>query len=305
MHKQRLIILAVAVVLIILSVGMILGYLDNQKRAVVQAANRRIEEMRASQVSVLVAKQDIPKGATIEPEMFAAVAVPKEYVQPQAVTSVDRVAGMIVMAPIAQNEQISMSKLMSPKEATGAGGSLAMMTPVGKRAITISVDNIASVAGMVRPGDYVDVIANIPIPVRTAEGKQEAQSAVIPLFQNVLVLAVGQQLGALPAKEGGSRYKKEDSGEKVEASPLITLALNSREASLLAFVLEQGKVRLVLRSPADSQIDNMMPASWDTLFQYIMPQQAAPAEEQKQAPASDTYVEIYRGLNKDTIPLSK
>lgn len=303
MQKQRLIILGVAVVLIIFSVVMLLTYLNNQKQAVIQAANRKLQQIQASQVSVLVAKQDIPKGTTVEAELFEQAIIPKEYVQPQAATSLDRIAGMVTLAPISKNEQITMSKLMSPREATGAGGSLAMSTPVGKRAITISVDNISSVAGMVSPGDYVDVIATLPVPVRTAEGKQEAQAAVIPLFQNVLVLAVGQQIGALTPQQRQGRYEKE---EKREASPLITLALNSQEASLLAFVQEQGKVRLTLRSPADSQIEAVQPASWDTLFRYIMPREAAPAEAPREEPAAaEAYVEIYRGLSKEKIPLSK
>ncbi len=301
MQKQKLIILAVALVLIVLSVAMIFAYVDKQKQLVNQAANMRLERERANQVSILVAKQDIPKGTTIEAEMLDSVAVPKQYAQPQAATSLDRVAGMVTVASIAQNEQITMSKLMSSKEASGAGSSLAMMTPVGKRAITIAADNIASVAGMIRPGDYVDIIANVPIPVRGADGKQEAQLAVVPLFQNVLVLAIGQQIGALPASAGGARYKKEEAQK--ETSPLITLALDPQEASLLAFVQEQGKVRLTLRSPADSQIGFVQPASWETVFQRIMPREAVGEKENKEE-YSGPYVEIYRGLNKEKIPLT-
>jgi hypothetical protein len=44
-----------------------------------------------------------------------------------------------------------------------------------------------------------------------------------------------------------------------------------QEANLLTFAQEaQGKIRLVLRSPADAQIEPAEPASWDTLFQKII-----------------------------------
>jgi len=81
---------------------------------------------------------------------------------------------------------------------------------------------------------------------------------------------------------------------------LITLALGSAEANLVAFVQEQGKMRLVMRSPADAKIEPVAPATWDSLFQYIMPQKEV-------QPTADTneYIEVLRGLSKERMPLSK
>jgi Flp pilus assembly protein CpaB len=118
-----------------------------------------------------------------------------------------------------------------------------------------------------------------------------------------LVLAVGQETAGLPIEQGG-RYKKE---EKKEVSPLITLALSPQEANLIAFVQEQGKIRLLLRSPSDSQIGQLGLTSWDTLFQYVMPQEIAKPEPKakEEAPSDVVFVEIYRGLNKEKVPLPK
>ena len=151
---------------------------------------------------------------------------------------------------------------------------------------------------MLRPGDYVDVLAMIPIPMQTADGKQAAQLVVAPLFQNVLVLAVGRETGTVA--KSADRYGAE---EKKESSPLITIALGPKEANLIAYVQEQSKIRLVLRSPADSKIESMMPTTLDSLLQYILPPPPQKAEPVKE-PAKE-YVEIYRGLNKEMIELSK
>jgi len=159
------------------------------------------------------------------------------------------------------------------------------------------VDNIASLAGMLKPGDYVDVIAALPLPVQGPNGAVSSQPAVIPLFQNILILAVGQDLGS--QVKGESRYKKE---EAKEASPLITLALTPQESNLIAFVQEQGKVRLVARSPADSQVQPFQPVGWDALMQYIMPQLG---EQKVEVKEPDDVVEIYRGLNKEVVILPK
>jgi pilus assembly protein CpaB len=304
--QRQKIILIIGIVLALVSAVMVKIYIDQQVRLkneqVRKNAQQQLEQRLANQAAVLVAKQDIARGTVIDAEMLETAVVPNQYVQPYAVTSLDRIAGMITVAPISKGEQIVSTKLTQQREA-GAVGGLAAATPIGKRAITISVDNIAAVAGMIRPGDYVDVITSIPVPVQTPDGKQAMQEAKIPLFQNILVLAVGQQTGTVVSAEA-SRYKKEE--EKAEAaSPLITLALSPQEANLLAFVSEQGKIRLVLRSPADSKTEPIQPASWQTLFQYLAPSQEAAKPEVEEAKPESQYIEIYRGLNKEKILLSK
>lgn len=293
---QRRLALIIGVVLSLVAIFMIKLYTDQQKGLYQQAAAKQLAQERASQSAVLVAKQDLPKGSFIDNTMLEVAIIPNQYVQPNAVDSLDRIAGMVAAVPIAKGEQISLSKLTSSQQATG--GSLAMVTPIGKRAVSISVDNIASLAGMVRPGDYVDVVGMIPTAMDPT-GKEVKQVSMMPLFQNVLILAVGQDLGGI-AQEAGGRYKKE---EPRAPSPIVTLALSPQEASLIAFVQEQGKIRLILRSPADSQITLVAPANWDTLLMYLTPRdalnKAQPAEKPKKT------VEIYRGLQKEVVPLSR
>jgi len=304
---KRLIIIISAVILAGIAVFLIGIYLNQERQAIQMQTKTELSRMREMQATVLVATKDMPKGTTIESVMFETKVIPKEYLQPQAVSYAERIIGMLTLVPISKGEQITLSKLASAKQATTT--SLAMATPVGKRAISISVDNASSLMGMIRPGDYVDVIGLIPVPVQTAEGKQATQAAVMSLFQNVLVLAVGRDL-ATPST-ADRRYSKE--AETVSSSPLFTLALLPQEASLIAFVQEQGKIRLVLRSPADSRIEPVQPASWETLFQYLIPQlsqgkeqgsvtQEAQIQAAKEKPKE---IEIYRGLKKETLTLSK
>ncbi|MFA4842454.1 MAG: Flp pilus assembly protein CpaB [Candidatus Omnitrophota bacterium] len=299
--KQQKIILAAGVLLALAAVIMTKVYIDRQRQDVTEQAKKAIANIQANQSAVLVAKADIPKGVAIEPDMLEPMVVPNQYLQPQAVTSLDRISGMVTTQVISKREQITLGKLSYPASAA-AGGGLAGLTPFGKRAVTISVDNIAALAGLIKPGDYVDVIAIVPIPVQTPEGQQVQQLATLPLFQNILVLAVGKDIGA--PTPGESRYAKAE--EKQEASSLITLAFSPQEANIAAFVQEQGKIRLILRSPADSQIEQIQPVSWDTLLQYVLPKDAArdkpPAEEK---PAAGTYIDIYRGLNKERILISR
>jgi len=302
MQKQKIIII-IGVVLALIAVFMTKTYIDQQRQQVIADAKIKIASMEQNisknEVKVLVANKDIPRGAAISAENLETTTIPEQYRQPQAVSTLDRVFGMVTVAPIAKGEQISLSKLVQPKEL----GGLAEGTPVGKRAITISIDNLAALAGMIKPGDYVDVIALLPVPVQMPDGKQVNQMAVMPLFQNVLVLAIGQDIGVLSSVSAGRRGEAERRSS--EGSPLITLALAPQEANLIAFVQEQGKLRLTLRSPADSQTQATQPASWDTLFRYLMPPKQEIAQPETKEATTTEYVEIYRGLNKEKIPLSK
>lgn len=295
---QKRLSLIIGVILALATVFMVKMYLDQQQVAIQQQAQKQMRA--AAQTKVLIAKTDIAKGVAIEPNMVVAEAVPEQYIQPKAVTSFDRIQGMVTAQSISKGEQVTLNQLLSTQQASGE--SLAMATPVGKRAISIMVDNIASLAGMMRPGNYVDVIGMIAVPMQTPDGKNTSQIVTVPLFQNVLVLAVGQELGSGPAPSSG-RYAKE--GEKREGSPIITLALSPQEANLIAFVQEQGKIRFIMRSPADSQVQNISPASWDALLQYIAPKVSVKniSEQEESGPAKK--VEIYRGLQKEVVPLSK
>lgn len=314
MQKQKMALilsLGISIVVAAIVVMLINNYLTQQKQEIAERAEKAVVSYQANQASVLIARQDIPRGTKVTADMLESAIVPRQFVQPRAATSLDRIAGMITTAPISKGEQITMTKLTFTPQAEGGG--LASVTPIGKRAITISVNEISSVAWMVKPGDYVDVIANIPIPVRTPQGKEATQEAMVSVLQNILVLAIGQDMGVSP-----QQADRQAKTESKPPSPLVTLALDSKEASLLAFLQEQTKIRLILRSVADSKVDPVQIANWDTLFQYIMPrlepgpgQAPMPEDEVKnkgiarqEQQQEQEYVDVYRGLSKEKIPLS-
>ncbi|MFH1413921.1 MAG: Flp pilus assembly protein CpaB [Candidatus Omnitrophota bacterium] len=292
--KEKLIILIVGFILAIVAVIMLNVFLTKQRQMMKEEAERKVEEERKNQEPVMLATRDIPKGVTLESDSLEMSMVPKQFVQPGAVRSLDRVADMLTLAPIAKGEQVTFSKLKRPDQ---KGDSLAGLTPVGKRAVSIAVDDISALGGLIKPGDYVDVIVIIPMPGATMDGKQALQATVLPLFQNILVLAVGRDLG-IP--QPVSRYGKEE--KVLEQNRLINLALTPEEASLLTFVQEQGKMRLVLRSPADAQIEQISPASWDALLRYALPSVYSAIYQSQEGVE---YIEIYRGLSKERMPLSE
>ncbi len=244
----------------------------------------------------LVAGKDIQPQVPITPADLLIKEIPVEYIQPGVVSSLDEVIGQIASTPISAGEQILKTKLMP---AGKIGKSLSEITPAGKRAVSVSADNMASIASLIRPGDSVDVFALIAMPETAATGAltKAQEPRLITLFQNVEVLAVGTEF-VPPPTGAGSTAKKE---EARFTSPVgaVTLALSPQEAVLLSFVQEHGKIKLALRSSEDTQKEAIKPADWDTLFQYLYPGKEGGAAGQRPV------VEIYRGLNKEIIPLSE
>lgn len=292
--EKRGLIIAVAAAFI--ATILVITWLNQQQRRMAEDMSKRFKELHANTVDAIYAKADIPRGKIISEDMIFTKPMTKSSLPAEAATSVARVIDRVAAVNIKQGSLIQLDMVGSPiaREST-----LAARTPIGKRAISVSVDNISSLVGMIKPGDYVDVISLILLPATTAEGKQATQPATVPLFQNVQVLAVGSQLGRPQEADSGLRRRREESESK-ESAPLITLALNPEETNLLAFVQEQGKIRLVLRSPADAKTEAVQPANWETLLKYLYPNiDLRPVEEEP------LQVEVVRGFKKEMMPITQ
>lgn len=261
---------------------------------------------KEKEASVLVTTKEIPQGVEVTNDMVEIKKMSADAAQPGTVRSFDRIKGMLTVIPIEKGEQITLNKLSYPSK----GSALSDVTPAGKRAVTIAVDNLGALVGMIKPGNYVDVFAMIGVPVQGPDQKMTAQLAVVPVFQNVLVLGVGKTVGApspvAASSDSRGRSTKSSSeeegsggGGRANAAQMITLALTPQEASIMAFVQEQGKIRILMRSPADTKIEPLQPANWDTFFRHVMPNAVKDTQQPEQV------IEVYRGLNKENIPVYK
>ena len=174
----------------------------------------------------------------------------------------------------------------SQPSSLGAKTPLAVKTPAGKRAVTVVIDKLPAVNGMVYPGDRVDIIATLSVP----SGPRKTEKVTVTLFQNVLVLAVG-------------RYTDVEPGiEQQQQSPSlpITFAFDPQEASLLLFAQKQGTLQLVLRSVSDNNAFLLAPTDWKALSSFLSETQKIDlkvyTENAVSKPAeSASQVEIFRG----------
>lgn len=283
---RRLIPWIFAALMGLVAVSLNMQWLRQQKR-VLDAERRKVAEVLKHPIDVVVAKKDIPEGATLQADQLDHRTVPELFVQPYATSRAEDVIGLLTAAPISEGEQILRSKLRRPTETTGVA-TLSLLTPKGKRAVAIGVDALSGVGGFVRPGDLVDVLWTVQIP--QAGGARGAGEVVtVTLFQGVPVLAVGHQMVGQEGEGGG------EPAEGSRGGSTITLALTPQEASLLLFAREQGKVQLSLRSRQDKdQVVMVQPGTMSVVMETVFGQ-AIPA------PKVPRTIELYKGLERSLI----
>lgn len=171
--------------------------------------------------------------------------------------------------------------------------SLALRTPAGKRAYTVLIDSLSAVGGLVNPGDYVDVLAHLEIPDPVSKTSEKISSII---FQNIQLLAVGTNLQA----PGG--YEEQQRARALN----ITFALTPEEASLMSFIERNGKMQLILRAPAETEVEVLQPATWSSLADYVFEKQGTelviPRERAVIQPVSSgrkeevqPFIPIYKG----------
>ena len=179
---------------------------------------------------VVVTSADISAKTILSPEMLQIKELPEEYIHPLAFRKAEDAVGRVVTAQLAKGEQLLTTKTAKWGE-TKEG--LSYIIPSGQRAMTVATDEISGVAGMLKPGDRVDVAAVLNI-VDLQTQKEVPFSFVV--LQNILVLAVGKNM---------------DSAGQSDAKN-ITLAVTVEQSRPLLLASQKGAIRLMLRSPLDS-----------------------------------------------------
>ncbi len=186
--------------------------------------------------TVIVAATEIPARAPITAAMLAEVSRPASAVDPDAITDPKAIAGNLALITIPAGATITSSKIGRP-----ANAALPVRLQPGMRAVSIEIDKVKGVSGLLQPGDRVDVIA-----VPQKDGTQPPPAATI--LRGVRVLAIGDTL----------EYSSATPSPNEANSTTITLEVTPTQADLLAMADVNTILRLALRSPREAA--NSLPA---------------------------------------------
>ena len=215
------------------------AYLKNREKSIAAELKQGIS---GQTVEVLVSTQNLPAGSTLGNTLVKR-EVPVDLIDENTLTprDFDRVSGAKLVRPLRAGYPINVSffidKIRTFSEAVEEG----------MRAITIEVDEINSMAQMVKPGNRVDLMLLVP-----DRSDPDGGFEVMMVLQNVKVLATGQSVA--PKEYTDSEGKKQQSpGGKDQNYNNFTFEVTPQEAATIALAQNSGKIRAVLRNIEDKK----------------------------------------------------
>ena len=225
-------------------------------------------------VEVLVAAAPIPKGASAD-EALATSAITLDTrrradLPANVVTRDAEISGQVAAVDLGGGEIITSMMFVADNALSGSKGT---SLDKGNVAITISADGAAGVAGLIQPGDSINIMSKTTVNLdgepldaagvarAAAGGDWTLPAPYVYSFQDVKVLAVGTNLGepvaAAPAVEGEAPA----AAAPAPTSGLITVQLPPDQAIILAGVKDAG-LYLTLNRP------DYEPAPMPFVFQF-------------------------------------
>lgn len=225
------------------------GWLEREPQA------RPVAEPTKPQIAkaVLVAGTNLSVGTFVQPDSlrwqdWPDVGLPDSYyLRGQA--DEQALVGAVVRRPLAVGEPLTPAAIVKP----GERGFLAAVLEPGMRAISVPIDEAAGNAGLVLPGDRVDLILTQTINADGDAGGARRVSETV--LENLRVIAMGRRLSSGEGEEG-------------QASRTATLEAAPDAVEKVALANELGKLALSLRSLAVSDTDQgggrPSRLTWDT-----------------------------------------
>ncbi len=202
-------------------------------------------------VAVLAAAKKLSPGTLLQPEDLTAAEVdaaklPDGAVVVDADTKRSFVGGLVLRA-LSPGDVLHLPG--DALRATDHGFLSAVLMP-GTRAVTVGVDVISGAAGLIWPGDRVDLILTQSVDdTSVAPGRRVAAETIL---RDVRVIAIDQQIG-----QGGTH----STGDQASVAKTVTLEVTPSKAEYVQVATRLGRLSLTLRSAAAGPADTTAPVT--------------------------------------------
>jgi len=201
-------------------------------------------EQRTKRVSVVVARETINRGDVLREHMIKPYPAEVGMITDMHIlwSERERWLGQPLARKVPAGQPILQNYFIPGEVERPAEHKI----DLGMRAVTIAADQISGVAGLIRPGDRVDVLVTFRL---TGQGPQGVGTSVTKVIaRNVEVLATDNRTSVMMPLAGGRRrampYDRGYSSVTLHVTPL--------EAALLTFAQESGRITFVLRNNSDT-----------------------------------------------------
>ncbi len=202
-------------------------------------------------VAVIATAHPVRAGSLLQPADLAAREVPSDKVpagaHPDTAENRSALVGAMVRRMLAEHEAIAADDVLRP----GERGFLAAVLQPGTRAVSVAVDAVSGEAGLIWPGDRVDLILT-----QTIEGMDQSLAHRVAgetVLGDVRVIAVDQHM-----VQGGQAGGLLDG--RGPASRTITLEVTPHDAARIAVATRLGKLQVVLRAAQPDVLATVAPS---------------------------------------------
>ncbi len=211
-------------------------YLDDR----LEAERARLTPPPVPMESLVVARRDLAKGDPVTADTMAVRSVPRMYAMSSAVrpAQFDTYQGARLAVAMRAGEPLLDSAVIGNDQA----GFSQRLRP-GVRALTLAVDDVNAIAGLLQPGDRVDLFFSARPPAGKAAAPGATESTVA-LLQNVLVLATGRQVRPVGDQQASGR-----------SYGTITVEVAPQQAQRIVVAQRTGRLTAVLRHPDDRRLE--------------------------------------------------
>lgn len=242
MNKNWLILIAALVVGGIAAYGT-KNYIANKVEDI-EARNKN-----KKMVEVVVPTADLEKGTILTYDNMVVREIPQEWAVSGAITpgQFSRADGAVLAFSALRGETVTWSQIVGEKAAI-----FSTKLELGRRAVTVPVDEVSSISGMVQPDDLIDIVVSL---------KKDGRNYTFTLLQSVRVLATGTKV---------SQETKDQHGRPITFTT-VTLDSTPEDAKRLIAARQIGKVTALLRAPGDLAEVSSDRASAEDLLGLGMP----------------------------------
>ncbi|GAB3626159.1 Flp pilus assembly protein CpaB [Pandoraea terrae] len=229
-------------------------------RTLYVAASRPASSAPPAMDHVRAAAADLPQGLLLRDSDLAWRDFPHGQVPPGAlVQSQDGGAdlkGAVLRTSVSAGKPLGLADVIQPD----APGFLAAALKPGMRATSVAIDDVSGNAGLIQPGDYVDLLLTQQLdgtPGRPAPTDHSVAAETV--VSRVRVLAVGSAF-LRPKADAETKEQPKDAHQRART---VTFEVTPHTAQVIAVATHLGSLSLALRSFATS--DRQQPAAGDEM----------------------------------------
>jgi pilus assembly protein CpaB len=211
-------------------------------RALFVAASHSGAPAPSAMAHVRAAAADLPDGLLLRDVDLVWKSVPRNQIPPGALVegqsdaSADNdLKGDLLRHAVRAGTVLGPADVISPN----APGFLAAALKPGMRAISVAIDDVSGNAGLIQPGDYVDVL--LTQQMRAESGVSVPPAHIVEsetVAERVRVLAVGSAF----------RRPKDDAAAPNTSARTVTFEVTPHSAQSITVAAHLGSLSLALRS---------------------------------------------------------